>query len=99
VAGTITTLACLVLDLASYDSGAIHLRVFTRKQMEVQIDTLANLDPETRAALPCMQEGRARVIVAGGEILLGAMEALCWEEITVSERDMLDGILLEDDTA
>ncbi len=99
VAGTITTLACLALDLASYDSQAIHLRVFTREEMEAQIDTLADLDPGTRAALPCMQEGRARVIVAGGEILLGAMEALGWEEIVVSERDMLDGILLEDDPA
>ena len=46
-----------------------------------------------------MQEGRARVIIAGGEILLGAMEVLGWEAITVSERDMLDGIVLEDDPA
>lgn len=96
VAGTITTLACLALGLESYDSDAIHLRVFTRGEMEVQVDALAALNPEVRAALPCMQEGRARVIVAGGEILLGAMEALGWEHITVSEHDMLDAIVLED---
>lgn len=96
VAGTITTLACLALGLESYDPDSIHLRVFTRKEMEVQVDALAALDPEARAALPCMQEGRARVIVAGGEILLGAMEASGWEKITVSERDMLDAIVLED---
>ncbi|MHB9150591.1 MAG: DUF501 domain-containing protein [Thermoleophilia bacterium] len=96
VAGTITTLACLAFGLESYDSDSIHLSVFTRKEMEAQVNALAALDPEVRAALPCMQEGRARVIVAGGEIVLGAMEALGWEKITVSERDMLDGIVLEE---
>ena len=39
VAGTITTLACLALGLASYDSRAIHLRVFTRDAMEAEVDS------------------------------------------------------------
>ncbi len=95
VAGTITTLACLILELGSYDSDAIHLQRFSRTELVRQVDRLAALDPDERAALPCMQPGRAGVIVAGGEVLLGAMEALGWTEVTVSERDNLDGILLE----
>ncbi|MBU2600594.1 MAG: DUF501 domain-containing protein [Actinobacteria bacterium] len=95
VAGTITTLACLILELGSYDPAVIHLRGFSRSELARQVDRLAALDPEERAALPCIQPGRAGVIVAGGEVLLGAMEALGWTEVTVSERDMLDGILLE----
>jgi len=95
VAGTITTLACLILELASYDPVAIHLRRFSRSDLAKQVDRLAALGAEERAALPCMQTGRAGVIVAGGEVLLGAMEALGWTEVTVSERDILDGILLE----
>lgn len=93
VAGTITTLACLALSLPEYDPDAIHLRTFGRGHLEEVIDRLAAMGPEERAVLPCMQQGRAGVIVAGGEILLGAMEALGWVEITVSERDILDGIL------
>lgn len=94
VAGTITTLACLALSLPEYDPDAIHLRTFGRGNLEEVVDRLAGMAPDERAALPCMQQGRAGVIVAGGEILLGAMEALGWVEITVSERDILDGILL-----
>lgn len=94
VAGTITTLACIALSLPEYDPDAIHLRTFGRGDLEEVIDRLAAMGPEERAALPCMQQGRAGVIVAGGEILLGAMGSLGWIEITVSERDILDGILL-----
>lgn len=94
VAGTITTLACLALDLPEYDPDAIHLRTFARTVLEEVVDTLAAVGPEERAGLPCMQSGRAGVIVAGGEILLGAMDGLGWAELTVSERDILDGILL-----
>jgi exopolyphosphatase/guanosine-5'-triphosphate,3'-diphosphate pyrophosphatase len=93
VAGTITTLACLALSLPEYDPDAIHLRTFGRRDLELVVDRLAAMGPDERAALPCMQQGRTGVIVAGGEILLGAMEALGWVEITVSERDILDGIL------
>lgn len=94
VAGTITTLACLALSLPEYDPDAIHLRTFHRSELEDVVDRLAAMGPDERAALPCMQRGRGGVIVAGGVILLAAMEALGWTEITVSERDLLDGILL-----
>jgi len=94
VAGTITTLACVALALPEYDPDAIHLRSFDRRELEDVVDRLSAMGPDERAALPCMQRGRGGVIVAGGVILLAAMEALGWTEITVSERDLLDGILL-----
>lgn len=94
VAGTITTLACLALSLPEYDPDAIHLRSLERGVLEELVEGLAAMGAAERAALPCMQRGRGGVIVAGGVILLAALEALGWDELTVSERDLLDGILL-----
>lgn len=44
--------------------------------------------------MPCVQPGRAEVIVAGAAVVLAAMEALGFQELTVSERDLLDGLAL-----
>jgi exopolyphosphatase/guanosine-5'-triphosphate,3'-diphosphate pyrophosphatase len=96
VAGTVTTLACLVLGLAAYDPDRIHLQRLRRRVVSNMVDDLACKDVSERAALPCMQQGRAEIIVAGGEIVLAMMSALGYDEIMVSERDMLDGIVLAD---
>jgi exopolyphosphatase / guanosine-5'-triphosphate,3'-diphosphate pyrophosphatase len=97
VAGTVTTFACLSLGLAAYDPDAIHLTTLDRTRLADEVERLATMRASDRAALSCMQAGRADVIVAGGEILLGAMETLGWERLIVSERDILDGIVMAGD--
>jgi len=42
-----------------------------------------------------MAPGRGDVIVAGGEILLGAMRRLGFERTLVSETDILQGLALD----
>ena len=98
VAGTVTTFACLSLGLAEYDPDVIHLSTLERTRLADEVERLATMPASDRAALSCMQAGRADVIVAGGEILLGAMETLGWERLIVSERDILDGIVMAGDT-
>jgi exopolyphosphatase / guanosine-5'-triphosphate,3'-diphosphate pyrophosphatase len=49
-------------------------------------------DRERMSALP---PGRADVIVAGAAILTGAMRTWSFDEVIVSERDILDGLVLE----
>jgi exopolyphosphatase/guanosine-5'-triphosphate,3'-diphosphate pyrophosphatase len=95
VAGTVTTLAALSAELKKYDSAAIHLRRLTLDQVCGQLAQLASLTNEGRAALPCVQAGRAPVIVAGAAIVMAAMEVLGYDELTVSERDLLDGLAME----
>ena len=58
------------------------------------VGRLSAMNMDERAALPCVQAGRAPVIVAGAVILLATMETLGYEELTVSERDLLDGLVL-----
>ena len=94
VAGTVTTLACLDAGLQSYSSEAIHLRTLSLESVDRLVARLAGMTVKERAALPCVQAGRAPVIVGGAVIVKAAMEALGYEGLTVSERDLLDGLVL-----
>ncbi len=94
VAGTITTLSCLDAGLPAYDSDAIHLRVLTLESVQKQARRLSGMSTAERAALPCVQAGRAPVLVGGAVILQAVMETLGYDRLTVSERDMLDGLVL-----
>jgi exopolyphosphatase / guanosine-5'-triphosphate,3'-diphosphate pyrophosphatase len=95
VAGTVTTLAALDAGLESYNADLIHLRTLSLDSVRALVARLSSLTTEERAALPSMQPGRAPVIVAGAVILMTAMETLGYRELTVSERDLLDGLVLE----
>lgn len=94
VAGTVTTLACLDAGLETYDREAIHLRSLSASAVRAIVERLASMTTAERAMLPCVQPGRAPVIVAGAVILLATMETLGYCELTVSERDLLDGLVL-----
>ena len=94
VAGTVVTMACLALGLDQYRSEDVHLQCITREQVAVQVARLAALTNLERTALPCMQPGREGVVCAGGAIVLAVMDTLGYDELIVSERDILDGIIL-----
>jgi exopolyphosphatase/guanosine-5'-triphosphate,3'-diphosphate pyrophosphatase len=94
VAGTITTLACLDAGLEIYDPRFLHLRTLTLERVRVLVRRLSSMTTAERAALPCMQPGRAPLIVGGAVILQAAMETLGYDRVTVSETDLLDGLVM-----
>ena len=94
VAGTVTTLACLDAGLKEYDGQVLHLRGLSVGAVRRITGVLSAMTTEERAALPCVQAGRAPVIVAGAVIVLAALETFGYDRLTVSERDLLDGLLL-----
>lgn len=94
VAGTVSTLACLDAGLEKYDAEFLHLRELSLEAVRHLTTELSVLTTAQRATLPCIQPGRAPVIVGGAVIVLAAMEMLGYERLTVSERDLLDGLLL-----
>jgi exopolyphosphatase / guanosine-5'-triphosphate,3'-diphosphate pyrophosphatase len=95
VAGTITTVQALALDLPWYDPEAIHGTTLARGEAERVASNLAGMTVAERAALPVMPPGREDVIVAGATILLDILRRWGFEECVVSERDILDGLALE----
>ncbi|MGP3971803.1 Ppx/GppA phosphatase family protein [Streptomyces sp. 6N223] len=92
LAGSVTTVAAIALDLPAYDSAAIHhTRVPVARVREITGRLLAATHAE-RAAIPVMHPGRVDVIGAGALVLLRVMERIGAAEVVVSEHDILDGI-------
>ncbi|MFH8480401.1 exopolyphosphatase [Streptomyces sp. NPDC018055] len=92
LAGTVTTIAGIALELAEYDSEAIHHSRVSRGQVRAITEHLLQATHEERAAIPVMHPGRIDVIAAGALVLLAVMERTGAHEVVVSEHDILDGI-------
>ncbi len=92
VAGSVTTVAGLALDLPSYDPERIHGAVLSAAQVGDVTARLLAMTREQRAALPVMHPGRVDVIGAGALVLRTLVDSLGLAEIAVSEADILDGI-------
>lgn len=95
VAGTVTTLAALDAGLKEYDSNLVHRRELGLASVRRLVSFLARLTCQERAALPCVQPGRAPVLLGGAVVVLAAMETLGYDRLLVSERDLLDGLVLQ----
>ena len=94
LAGSVTTVAALALELPAYDPDAIHgSRIEVAAVREVTAYLLA-ATRERRAALPVMHPGRVDVIGAGALVLRVLMYEFGMDEVVVSEHDILDGIAL-----
>ncbi|MCA2215660.1 Ppx/GppA phosphatase family protein [Jidongwangia harbinensis] len=92
LAGSVTTVAALALDLPGYDARRIHhARVGYDAVAKVTADLLAAPVAERRE-LPVMHPGRADVIGAGALILRTVMERAGQDTVVASEHDILDGI-------
>ncbi|NPV28718.1 MAG: Ppx/GppA family phosphatase [Firmicutes bacterium] len=95
VGGTITTLAAVDQALATYDPDRVHGYRLTRDAVERILFHLAAKNKDERKNVPGLQPERADIIVAGTTILWAILGYLQIPEITVSEADLLHGIILE----
>jgi len=91
VAGTVTTLATLDLDLERYDPALTHGHLISRDAVERQLERLAAMTLGERLQVSGIEQGRASVIVAGIVVLREVLTAYGLDEIEVSERDILHG--------
>jgi exopolyphosphatase/guanosine-5'-triphosphate,3'-diphosphate pyrophosphatase len=92
VAGTVTTMAAAVLDLATYDPLVIHHAVLRPDAVQGAVARLLTMVVEQRRQLGFMHPGRADVIGAGGLILDRVLRRTTVGSLLVSEHDILDGI-------
>jgi exopolyphosphatase/guanosine-5'-triphosphate,3'-diphosphate pyrophosphatase len=95
VAGTVTQLATLKAGIPVYDPDVNHHSILSHGDVRRLARRLASLDYAQRKRVRGLEPGRVDVIVAGAEILLRVMEIFDAAEILVSERDILDGLVLE----
>jgi exopolyphosphatase/guanosine-5'-triphosphate,3'-diphosphate pyrophosphatase len=94
VAGTVTTIAAIALDLPEYDADAIHGSTISAAQVAEVTARLLRMSHGERAALPVMHPGRVDVIGGGALVLRTLMERTGAPEVVASEHDILDGIAL-----
>ncbi len=87
--GTITTLARI-------ECGAVDHATISREKLEALLERLEAMPLAERKKVPGLPPERADIIVAGGVVLLMAMEVLEASELTVSVRNLRYGALVSD---
>jgi exopolyphosphatase/guanosine-5'-triphosphate,3'-diphosphate pyrophosphatase len=92
LAGSVTTVAGMALDLPAYDATRIHLSRITADKVHAITKRLMHATRAERAAVPVMHPGRVDVIAAGALILDRTMREFGFGAVVVSEHDILDGI-------
>jgi exopolyphosphatase/guanosine-5'-triphosphate,3'-diphosphate pyrophosphatase len=92
LAGSVTTVAGIALDLPAYDAARLHHARIPAEQVHAVTKRLLSLTRAERAVIGVMHPGRVDVIGAGSLILDRIMARLGFAEVLVSEHDILDGI-------
>jgi len=95
VAGTITTLATIDLELDEEVPEIVDGHVLRADTVERELARLAALPLAERRQVRGLMPERAPTIVAGAAILAELLRAAKTSELTVSERDILHGAALE----
>ena len=93
LAGTVTTVSAMALELPEYDAVLLHGSTIRREEVAQAAARLAAMTRAERAALPYMHPGRVDVIAGGALILLAIMDRGGFGSVIVSETDILDGIV------
>ena len=98
VAGTMTTMSSITLGLTEYQPERNHMSVHRLEDFRATARDLLGRTTEQRMELGPMHPGRADVI-GGGAVVVDEFTTLFLnqglETITISEKDILDGILAE----
>ena len=95
VAGTVTTLGAMALDLASYDPALVHGSRLTRAALEAQIARLARSTQPERERMAGLDPKRADVILAGSLILQAIARRAGVGEVRISDRGIRWGLFYE----
>jgi exopolyphosphatase/guanosine-5'-triphosphate,3'-diphosphate pyrophosphatase len=93
--GAVTNIAAVKHGLAVYDPDVVSETVLDRTEIGRQIELYRSRDVDARREIVGLQPKRADVILAGACIVLAIMEKLGHETLTVSDRGLRHGLLVE----
>lgn len=91
-AGTVWTMAAVELGVDPSESERIHHFRLTRAAAEDVFRTLATEPADRRRHNPGLEPGRVDVIVGGAIVVVSVMRHYGFDEMLVSEADILDGL-------
>lgn len=95
VGGTLTTLAAVDQEMEIYDPAKVHGYFLTRQRIQDILDRFEKMTLEERKRVPGIQPQRADIITAGVRIALAVVDGLGTDGITVSETDIMYGLLYQ----
>lgn len=93
VGGTITSLASMLQELEVYDSSKVQDYVIHPEDVSEILEKLSKMSYDDKCHMKGLLPSRADIIVAGVVILDSLMEYFALSEITVSDRDLSEGLL------
>ncbi|OQY41595.1 MAG: hypothetical protein B6227_04620 [Fusobacteriia bacterium 4572_74] len=96
VAGTVTANVSVLLEMEVYDTDRVHMYRLTKKDILKNLDKFISLSLEERKKIVGLHPKRAEVIIPGTYLLLWIMEVLQRDEIIVSESDILEGMMMNE---
>jgi exopolyphosphatase/guanosine-5'-triphosphate,3'-diphosphate pyrophosphatase len=92
-AGTVWTMGAIELGVDASESARIHHSRLKRTAAEDIFRTLATEPIEVRRHNPGLEPGRVDVIVGGVIVIVTAMRHWGFDEMLISEADILDGLV------
>jgi len=96
IAGTITTMAAMHLQMDTYDSAKVDNSLLTISQAEKIVSDLKKETLSQRRKFLGLKPERADVILAGALILLEVMQHFKFNETLVSDRGVRFGLILQE---
>ena len=93
--GALTNMTAVALALSAYDPDKVHGARLDLAEVDRQIELYRSTDAAGRREIVGLQPGRAEVILAGACIVRTVMELLGFDTLTVSDRGLRHGVLLE----
>ena len=94
LAGSVTTVAAMALGLHEYDADLIHSSALSMEEVDAVTNELLHMTRAQRAELGFMHPGRVDVIGGGALVLRESMRLLGFTQVVVSEKDLLDGVVI-----
>jgi exopolyphosphatase/guanosine-5'-triphosphate,3'-diphosphate pyrophosphatase len=92
VAGTMTTLAAIALEMGPYDGARVHGLVLPTAELRRVVQSLAAKTVAERRNVKGLEPKRADVIVAGGLVALALLDRWGSSSVRLSDRGVRWGI-------
>ena len=94
MSGTVTTLGGVLLDLPRYDRAQVDGLTLSFAEVMAISSRLATMDYAARAAIPCIGEERAELVIVGCAVLKAICQTWPVGALWVADRGLREGILL-----
>jgi exopolyphosphatase / guanosine-5'-triphosphate,3'-diphosphate pyrophosphatase len=93
--GAVTNIAAVKHELATYDAEVVQGTVLDTAEIDRQIELYRTRSADERRSIVGLQPNRAEVILAGACVVRTVMSKLESDSLTVSDRGLRHGVLVE----